>query len=202
MRSTIQSEQDATFQSGWYRGVILAAIAYHAAFWFVLGPGNPFYAVSVALTTFAMGPALPPVLMQWMPAAFFRCLPWERRLHRLLGVGLFARLLTASGWNRTVAEPMRGFTGRRADLRSLTVGVKANLTAHATCFAMHGLLAVLALSSNRPVTGALWMLLPALPIHLYPALVQRSLLARIEPLVAGRLTPRPERGVRPASPAD
>jgi hypothetical protein len=37
----------------------------------------------------------------------------------MLGVGVFGWLLDVSGWNRHALEPVRGFSGKRADLLSL-----------------------------------------------------------------------------------
>jgi hypothetical protein len=44
-------------------------------------------------------------------------------------------------------------------------------------------LAVFALFSRHPLRGALWMLLPGVVVHLYPVLLQRSFLLRLQPLL-------------------
>jgi hypothetical protein len=171
------------FQSVWYRLVLLFLAVYHTVFWFVLGPGNPWYAVGVVGMTFALGPAVAAPVMRRVPRQWFRVPPGERVLHRILGVGLFGWLLDVSGWNRVVAKPMRGFSGTKASLPSLEQGVRSTVGAHGTCFAIHVLLAVLALFSRHPWSGALWMLLPGVVVHLYPLLLQRSLMLGLQPLL-------------------
>jgi hypothetical protein len=81
-----------------------------------------------------------------------------------------------------VAEPMRPFSGNRAGLAFLEQSVRLNAAAHGTCLAIHVLLAVLALFSRHPRSGALWMLLPGVVVHLYPVLLQRSIMLRLQPL--------------------
>ena len=174
---------EKVFQSVWYRLVLLFAAVYQTVFWFVLGPSNPAYAVGMVGTTFALGPALGPGVKRRVPRQWFRVLPGERVLHRILGVEIFAWFLDFSRWNRVVAEPMRGFAGLRAGLPSLEQSILGNMTAHGACFAIHVLLAFLALFGRHPGSGALWMLLPGVVVHLYPVLLQRSLMLRLQPLL-------------------
>jgi hypothetical protein len=183
---------DVLFQSVWFRLIYLLFWAmYLTVFWFVLGPASkvagattPWYAVSVAWGTCALVVAVPaPAVMRRVPRQWFRVPAGERVLHRIVGVGLFGWLLDVSGWNRRVLEPMRGFSGKRADLTSLEQSVRAAAVAHGTCFAIHVLLAVLALFTRDPLRGALWMLLPGAVVHLYPVLLQRSIMLRLQPLL-------------------
>ena len=44
-------------------------------------------------------------------------------------------------------------------------------------------LAVLAFFTEHPWSGALWMLLPAVILHVYPVFMQRSILLRLQPLL-------------------
>ena len=99
------------------------------------------------------------------------------------GVGIFGWVLDVSGWNRHVLEPLRGFSGKRAGLRFLEQSVRAAAVSHGICFAIHVLLAVLALFSRHPWSAALWMLLPGVVVHLYPVLLQRSIMLRLQPLL-------------------
>ena len=170
------------FQSVWYRLVLLFFAMYLTVLWFVLGPSNPWYAVTVASGTFALGPAGAAPVVRRVPRHWFRVPAGERVLHRMLGVGIFGWLLAVSGWNRHVAEPMRGFSGKRAGLPSLEQSVRGNVSAHGTCFAIHVLLAGLALFTGHP-WGAVWILLAGVPIHLYPVLLQRSIMLRLQPLL-------------------
>jgi|SRR5581483_4196625 len=100
----------------------------------------------------------------------------------MLGVGVFGWLLDVSGWNRHVLEPLRGFTGKSA-VHSLEQSVRAAVVSHGICFAIHIILTVLALFSRHPWSAALWMLLPGVVVHLYPVLLQRSLMLRLQPLL-------------------
>ena len=183
---------DLLFQSVWFRlSYLLFLATYITVFWFVLGPASkvagattPWYAVSVALGTCGLVLAVPaPALMRRMPRQWFRVPPGERVLHRIVGVGVFGWLLDVSGWNRRVLEPLRGFSGKRAGLPSLEQSVRAAAVSHGICFAIHVLLAALALFSRHPWSAALWMLLPGVVVHLYPVLLQRSIMLRLQPLL-------------------
>jgi Glycosyl-4,4'-diaponeurosporenoate acyltransferase len=105
----------------------------------------------------------------------------ERVLHRVLGVGLFWQLLDVIGWNRLIA-PLRAFSGTKAGLVSLEQRAsRRDRPRH--LLAIHVVLAVLALSTKHPWSGALWMLLLAVIPHFYPVLLQRSILLRLQPLL-------------------
>jgi hypothetical protein len=183
---------DVVFQNVWLRlSYLLFWAMYITVFWFVLGPASkfagattPWYALSVTLGTCALVPAVPaPAIMRRVPRQWFRVPARERLLHRMLGVGVFGWLLDVSGWNRHVLEPLRGFSGKRAGLPSLEQSVRAAAVSHAICFSIHVLLAVLALFSRHPWSAALWMLLPGVVVHLYPVLLQRSIMLRLQPLL-------------------
>ena len=183
---------DVLFQSVWFRlGYSLSFAVYLTVFWFVLGPASkvagattPWYAVSVACGTFGLVIALPtPAVMRHVPRQWFRISARERLLHRMLGVGVFGWLLDVSGWNRHFLEPLRAFSGKRSGLPSLEQSVRAAAVSHGICFAIHVLLAVLALFGRYPWSGALWMLVPGIVVHLYPVLLQRSIMLRLQPLL-------------------
>jgi len=160
-------------------------------FWFVLGPASkvagvttPWYAVSVAFGTCALVPAVPAsAIVRHIPLRWFRVSAGERLVHRMLGVSLFSWLLDVTGWNRRVLEPLRGFTGKRGSLLSLQHSVQASAVSHGIGFAIQILLAALALFCRHPWSGALWMLLPGVVLHLYPVLLQRSTMLRLQPLL-------------------
>lgn len=173
----------SVFQSLWYRLLLLFFVPYLTVLWFVLGPADPGYAVNVAAVTFGLGPAIADPIARRVPPRWFRVPVGERVVHRILGVATFDSLLDLSGWNRRVAEPMRGFSGKQSGLAALAYAVRANICAHGTCFVIHLILAVIALFGSSSWRGALWMLLPAVPVHLYPVLLQRSILLRLQPLL-------------------
>jgi hypothetical protein len=171
------------FHSIWYRLVLLGTAIYLTVLWFVHGPSNPRYALSVVAGTFALGPAVAAPVTRRVPPQWFRVPAGERVLHRLFGVGIFGWLLDASGWNRVVARPMRQFSGTRSGLDSLEQSLRSNVSAHGTCFAIHVILAVFALFSVKPWNAALGMLLPGVIVHFYPVLLQRSIMLRLQPLL-------------------
>lgn len=155
--------------------------------WVVLGPGNAVVPLMLTSWTWMLGPGVAGPVMRRVPGRWFRVLPGERVLHRMLGVGVFGWLLDRSGWNRHQAEPMRGFDGTRTGLRSLEGSVRGAASAHGTSFAVHAVLGTVALFTGHP-WGALWILLPGVVLHLYPVLLQRSLMLRLQPML-DRLAP-------------
>jgi hypothetical protein len=106
----------------------------------------------------------------------------ERLLHRMLGVELFGWLLESAGYNARVADPLRNFGGTKAGLLSLEQSARGGASAHGVCFAIHVLFAAAALFGGH-WWGALWILLPGVVLHLYPVLLQRSILLRLKPLL-------------------
>ena len=182
--------QPCVFCSRSYWPTMLLWAGVLVVLWFVLGPHHPYYALMVVAWTWLLGPGVAGPVMRRLPRHWFRVPAGERVLHRMLGVGIFRWLLDRSGWNRHLAEPMRGFDGSRAGLRSLEGSVRGAACAHGTCFTIHVLLAVAALVSGN-ASGALWMLLPGVVPHLYPVLLQRSIMLRLQPLLDKSGSDRP-----------
>jgi hypothetical protein len=151
-----------------------------------MGPGHPAYALLVATWTFFLTPgvAIPAVVLvtRLLPRQWFRVPAGERVLHRMLGVGNFGSLLERSGWNRHVVAPLRRFDGTRAGLLSLERSALGGIIAHGACFAVHLLASVAALFTGHR-WGALWILLPGVALHLYPVLLQRSIMLRLQALL-------------------
>ena len=170
----------------WVGMLFLAGLVVDRWFDDDMGPGHPAYALLVIIWTFFLTPgvAIPAVLVvtRLVPRHWFRVPPGERVFHRMLGVGNFAWLLERSGWNRQVVVPLRRFDGTRAGLRSLERSALGGIIAHGACFAVHLLLAAAALFA-RHAWGALWILLPGVVLHLYPVLLQRSIMLRLQRLL-------------------
>ena len=178
-----------SLQRGWrgdgltpYRIGALGMAGLLVVCWFARGPDHPVYGLLTASWTLVLGPVLAAPVMLRLPDRWFHVRAGEHRLHRALGVGAFAWLLDRSGWNRHVALPMRGFTGARAALRALDLSVRGALSAHGAGFALHLALAALALVTGHP-WGAAWILLAGAIVHLYPALLQRAILLRLQPML-------------------
>jgi len=150
--------------------------------WLEGGPDNPVYALMVTAWTWVLGLGVAiPVLLR-IPPRWFRVPAGERVLHRVLGVGVFGWLLRHSGYNRRLVHPMWGFSINRAGLPLRALAAKGGASAHGTSFAIHIVLAALALLTGHP-RGALWILLPGVVLHLYPVLLQRAMLLRLQPLL-------------------
>ena len=169
----------------WVGMLFLAGLVVDRWFDDDIGPDHPAFALLVTTWTFFLTPgvAIPAVLLttRLLPRTWFRVPAGERVLHRILGVDTFAWLLERSGWNRQVVVPLRRFDGTRAGLRSLERSALGGIIAHGACFAIHLLLAAAALFTGHP-WGALWILLPGVVLHLYPVLLQRSIMLRLQRL--------------------
>jgi hypothetical protein len=147
-----------------------------------VGPDHPVYALILTTWTFLLGPGVAiPVILR-LPRHWFRVPAGERVLHRALGVGIFGWLLDRSGYNRRFVYPMWEFPNTRAGLLFRAQAARGGASAHGACFAIHILLAAVALFTGHS-WGALWILLPGVVVHLYPVLLQRSIMLRLQPLL-------------------
>jgi hypothetical protein len=143
---------------------------------------HPVYGLLLALGTGLLGPGMAIPVMRRLPPRWFRVPAGERVLHRMLGVGVFGGLLERSGYNRRAVHPMWGFSINRAGLPFRAQAARGGASAHGASFVIHIALASLALFTGYP-WGAVWMLLPGIVLHLYPALLQRAILLRLQPLL-------------------
>ena len=148
--------------------------------WFARGPDHPVYGLLVASWTLILGPVVAGPVMRRLPRHWFRVPEGERVFHSVLGVGVFRWLLKCSGWERHVHK--REFHATKAGLPSLEAALRGNASAHGTCFAIHALLAAIVLFTGHP-WGTLWILLAGVIVHLYPVLLQRSIMLRLQPLL-------------------
>lgn len=155
--------------------------------WFARGPDHAVYGLLVAGWTLVLGTVLAVPLMVRLPERWFRVPAGEHVVHRMLGVSAFNSLLDLSGWNRHLALPMRGFNGTKASLRTLELSVRAGASAHGACFVIHLLLAAFALFTGHR-WGAFWILLFGVLVHLYPVLLQRSIMLRLQPVLDNSVT--------------
>jgi hypothetical protein len=150
--------------------------------WLKLGPGHPTVALMVVGWTCLLTPGLAIPLNRLQSPGWRRVPAGERVLHRILGVGIFGWLLERSGYNRRNVYPRWGFSITRTRLAFRLLAARAGGGAHATCFAVHMLLAAAAFFTGQP-WGAFLILLPGVVVHLYPALLQRSIMLRLQPLL-------------------
>jgi hypothetical protein len=150
--------------------------------WFEGKPDHPMYGLLVAMWTFGLGPGMAIPVMLRLPPRWFRVPARERALHRMLGVGAFGWLLSRSGYNRRFVHPQWGFSMNRAGLPFRALAARGGASAHGAAFVIHLVLAALALFTGY-TKGAVWILLPGVWLHLYPALLQRAILLRLQPLL-------------------
>lgn len=148
--------------------------------WSARGPDHPLVALFTAVCTFALTPGVAVPVVRRLPLRFYRVPAGEGVLHRMLGVGMFGRLLERSGWNRNNAYLPTSLTRARLPLR--IDAARGGMAAHGFCFAIHVVLSAAAFSTGH-VPGAVWLLLPGVFIHLYPVLLQRAVLLRLQPLL-------------------
>jgi hypothetical protein len=176
-----------TFRALWYRPMILFWAVILVLLWLVprQGPDHPVYGLLVVSWTFFLGPALGDSVMR-LPPRWFRVPEGERVLHRMLGVGIFGRLLERSGYNRAFVHPgweSRGYkAGTRGGLYFRALAAQGGSGAHGACFAIHSMLAVLAFCTRHP-WGAWGLVLPGVLVHLYPVLLQRLIMLRLQPML-------------------
>jgi hypothetical protein len=150
--------------------------------WLKYGPGNPLVALIAVAWTFALTPGLVAPVIRLLPPRCCQVRASERVLHHILGVEIFGRLLERSGWNRRNIYPTWGGSITRARLSFRALAARGGGGAHGACFAIHMLLAAAALLT-RHRWGAFGILLPGVVVHLYPALLQRAIMLRLQPLL-------------------
>jgi hypothetical protein len=150
--------------------------------WFARGPDHPGCALILTIWTAILTPGLAVPVLKRLPPRWHRVPSGERVLHRILGVRIFGWLLERSGWNRHHVYPAWESSITRTRLPFRALAARGGAGAHGVCFAIHVLLAALAIFTGHP-WGALWMLLPGVVVHLYPVLLQRSIMLRLQPLL-------------------
>lgn len=151
--------------------------------WMLRGPDHPIYGLLVAAWTFGLGAGVAVPVMLRVPSRWHHVPTGERALHVMLGVDAFGWMLARSGYSRRFVHAGWGFAINRAGLRFRAQAAQGGACAHGACFVIHLVLAVIALFTRHP-WGALWILLPGVVIHLYPVLLQRAILLRLQPLLA------------------
>ena len=180
-RKIVANAEETADKSREAGGVTLLMGGLAAMLWLVFGPDNPLVALLVTFCTANLGLAVIPLALR-IPERWYAVPPAERFLHLALGVPLFGWLLDRSGWNRTVALPMRNLKITRFSLSRLLLTIHGAEGAHAIAFVPHVALALLAYTTDHR-WGALWILLPGILLHLYPVLLQRWMTLRVAPLL-------------------
>jgi len=117
---------------------------------------------------------------------YFEPPKWYYPIRHSLGAALLKAGQHAEA-EKVYREDLRRFPENGWSLLGLAQALRAQAArggsaAHAACFAIHAVLAGAALLTGHP-RGALWILLPGVVMHLYPVLLQRSILLRLQPLL-------------------
>jgi hypothetical protein len=167
-----------------YWAVMLMWAGILIVFWFDadVGPGHPLYAMLLTIWTAVLTPGVAVPILKRLPHHWCRVSAGERIIHRTLGVSIFGWLLDRSGWNHRNVYPAWGYSITKTRLPVRVLAARGGMGAHGACFAVHVTVAALALSAGQP-WGALWILLPGIVLHLYPVLLQRSIMLRLQPLL-------------------
>lgn len=148
-----------------------------AAGWVVIGPTGPVFAAvtqGFLLAWAALGFPHRCEIPDW---GWLRVRRWEPRLYAGVRVGLFGTVLDLIGWNRAVTAE-RGFDGTRRGLGILDQHTRRSEIAHAICLLVSMALALAAAFGSW--IGAVWLMGLGIAVHLYPALLQRVIRARIQ----------------------
>lgn len=153
-----------------------------AAAWVFIGPTGFSFAwvthfILMAWVSWIAGPRARIPNHGW-----FRVRPWEARLYPVLGVRLFGKLLHVIGWNRVIANE-RGFGGTREGLKELDQHTLRSELGHSICLVVTAALSF-GVVSGEAWQGALWLVALGLLFHLYPALLQRLVRARLQAIFA------------------
>lgn len=149
-----------------------------AAAWLFIGPAGFSFAVVTHFVLMAWVSAIVGPRVQIPNRGWLWVGRWESRLYPALGVRLFGKLLDVIGWNRVIAEE-RGFNGTREGLQELDQHTRRSEVGHSLCILVTVAMALGVLSTGA-WQGAAWLVALGLLLHLYPALLQRLLRARIQ----------------------
>ncbi len=105
---------------------------------------------------------------------------WEAPLYRRLGAPAFGSVLRVVGWER-LRRDSRGFSGTRTSLTRLDRATREAEYSHLLLALICLGIAAGALLMRAPDTAG-WVLLTAVPTHLYPVMLQRTLRWRLQKL--------------------
>lgn len=158
-------------------GMVAAAWAFISPTGFVFAWVTHFILMAWASVIVAPGIEIPDY--RWL-----RVRSWEPPIYVALGTRLFGKLLDIIGWNRMISKE-RGFDTTRQGLGELDQHTRRSEISHTICLLITVVLAFCVLAAGS-WTGSLWLLGLGIPLHLYPAFLQRILRARIQ-TVKGKL---------------
>lgn len=157
-----------------------ALAAMLASLWSSIGPHHPAFAFCVALAAFGFAIFMGGGIAKKVPDRTFAITDNQPELFRKAGVQLFDRALTAIGWNSLILK-MRKPVNKTSDLTTLITELKSSATGHACALTVHATTALISLIGGAPIT-ALWIAISAIPLHLYPLMLQLVNMHRVNKL--------------------
>lgn len=157
-------------------GLALTVAALMSAF-VLMAPTAPGLFVGVlTVGTFGFGPFYGEPSRQLVDRAWRRDTRW-RDLARRVRTDWLSRQLGAVGWNAAISRRITG----RADLRRIRTAAVGSLVSHAASAGLHAVAGVALAAVGHPVWGVVAVAL-GLVVHAWPALLQVSVLGRIDGL--------------------
>lgn len=139
---------------------------------------SPFIlAVSMHCLVFAPVMVCTRLLTPEASNAYFRIRSFEYQLYLIIGVDAFRRVLGAVGWNRSI-DSGRGYDRTRASVPRLISGTISSELGHLTGAGLIALVAGVAVVQQR-TDLAIWLVVIAVPVHIYPILIQRLVRAKV-----------------------
>lgn len=147
--SVLQHDRNARW-AYWIGMLFMAAVLIFCLFARKMGPGHPVFALLLTLWTAVLTAGVAVPVLRRLPPRCCRVPEGERVLHRLLGVSIFGWLLERSGWNHRNVYPAWGSAITRTRLPFRVLAARGGSGAHGVCFAIHVLLAAVALFTGRP----------------------------------------------------
>lgn len=159
--------------------IVLGAISVMTtSLWSSIGPEHGAFPFCVALMSLAFPVFIGAELAKRIPADAFRISAQISSLFHALGVKVFDRILTVIRWNALVLN-MRKPVTKPSDLPSLAFNLRSAAAGHGCGLLVHVVIAVIALSAGY-MEASLWILLPSVPLHAYPVMLQLVNLRRID----------------------
>ena len=149
-----------------------------AAAWVFIGPTGFVFALVTHFLLMAWVSSVVGHRVRISDYGWLRVRFWEMRLYPALGVRLFGKLLDVIGWNRIISRE-RGFNATRQGLKELDQHTRRSEIGHSSCLFVTAALTIGVLATGS-WEGAAWLVALGILLHLYPALLQRLLRARIQ----------------------
>ncbi len=159
-------------------GVLVAA-------WIVIGPTGLTFAWITHFTLMFWVVLVAEARASPLGGRWFRVRPWETAVYPAVGARLYGKVLDVVGWNRLVARG-RAFSGSRAGLQALDQHTRRSEAGHLLCLLVTATL-VGAVAWAGQWGGVAWLAGLGVVLHVYPAMLQRLLRARIQ-VVLGRMS--------------